>query len=86
MKRVAQLIAAATVAAAAFALAGAPAQSQSAQDACMGDYQKLCSTTIPGGGRIAKCLVAHKDELTDGCKTALRDEAAKRQATGTAKQ
>jgi len=56
------------------------AQSQSTQDACMGDYQKLCSGTLPGGGRIGKCLVAHKDQLTDGCKTALLEEAAKRQA------
>jgi len=62
-------------------LAGAAqAQSQSAQDACMGDYQKLCSGTLPGGGRVAKCLVAHKDALTDDCKTALQAEAAKRQA------
>jgi hypothetical protein len=60
----------------------AQAQSQSTQDACMGDYHKLCSATIPGGGRVAKCLVTHKDELTDGCKTALQAEAAKRQAGG----
>ena len=79
---------AAAMAAAAFAFAGtqAQAQSKSAQDACMGDYQKLCSTTLPGGGRVAKCLVGHKDELTDGCRTALRDEAAKRQAGDGAKQ
>jgi hypothetical protein len=64
------------------AIAGpAQAQSQAAQDACMGDYQKLCSGTLPGGGRIGKCLVAHKDQLTDGCKTALLAEAAK-QKTG----
>jgi hypothetical protein len=58
------------------------AEAQSVQDACMGDYQKLCSGTLPGGGRVAKCLVAHKDALTDGCKTALQAEAAKRQAGG----
>ncbi len=68
------------------AVGAAQAQTKSVQDACMGDYQKLCSATIPGGGRVAKCLVAHKDELTDSCKTALRDEAAKRQAAGGAKQ
>ena len=65
------------------AFAGAAkAQSQGAQDACMGDYQKLCSGTMPGGGRIAKCLVAHKDQLTDGCKSALVAEAAKQKAGG----
>jgi hypothetical protein len=73
---------AAAVTVAALAFADAPARSQSAQDACMGDYQKLCSATIPGGGRVAKCLVAHKDQLTDGCKTALQAEAAK-QKTGS---
>ena len=82
MKAVLSLAAGAAI----FALAGvAQAQSPSAQDACMGDYQKLCSGTLPGGGRIAKCLVAHKDALTDRCKTALRAEAARRQA-GAAKQ
>ncbi len=86
MKATMRLAAVAAIATVAFALAGSQAQSQSVQDACMGDYQKLCTTTIPGGGRIAKCLVAHKDELTDGCKTALRDEAAKRQTNGGAKQ
>jgi len=60
----------------------AQAQSQSTQDACMGDYQKLCSGTMPGGGRIGKCLVAHKDQLTDGCKSALLAEAAKQKAGG----
>jgi len=80
---IAERFAVTTVTATALAFAGAPAWSQSAQDACTGDYQKLCSATIPGGGRVAKCLVAHKDELTDGCKTALRAEAAKRQAGGT---
>jgi hypothetical protein len=60
----------------------AQAQSQGVQDACMGDYQKLCSGTMPGGGRIGKCLVAHKDQLTDGCKTALLAEAAKQKAAG----
>jgi hypothetical protein len=64
------------------AATGVRAQSQAVQDACMGDYQKLCSTTVPGGGRIGKCLVAHKDQLTDGCKTALLAEAAKQKAGG----
>jgi hypothetical protein len=73
-------VAAAAMTVAALALAAVPAQSQSVQDACMGDYQKLCSATVPGGGRVAKCLVAHKDQLTDGCKTALQAEAAKQKA------
>jgi hypothetical protein len=64
-----------------FALAGV-AHAQSVQDVCMGDYQKLCSGTLPGGGRIGKCLVAHKDQLTDNCKTALVAEAAKQKAGG----
>lgn len=75
------LLSIATAAAILGSVAAAQAQSQSAQDACMGDYKKLCSGTIPGGGRVAKCLVAHKDALTDGCKTALQAEATKRQAS-----
>ena len=79
MKTLALSLAVATV----LALAGAArAQSPGVQDACMGDYQKLCSGTLPGGGRIGKCLVAHKEQLTDGCKTDLLAEAAKQKAGG----
>jgi hypothetical protein len=72
-------IAASIAAAAIFAAAGA-AHAQSVRDACASDYQKVCSGMLPGGSRIAKCFVAHKDQLTDGCKTALLTEAAKKKA------
>ena len=26
------------------------------RSACMGDYQKYCKGTVPGGGRIIACL------------------------------
>lgn len=41
------------------------------REACKGDYQQLCSTVQPGGGRILKCLRDQSDKLSEGCKTAL---------------
>jgi hypothetical protein len=53
---------------AATAAQSAPAQTVVA--ACIGDAQKLCAGVQPGGGRIAACLLQHKDSLSDGCKRA----------------
>ena len=63
------------------------AQAQTTAKSCMADYKKLCPDVKPGIGRIAECLVAHKDELKTECVAALRTAAAKRKgATGGAAQ
>jgi hypothetical protein len=38
-------------------------------EACKGDAQKFCTGMQPGGGRIARCLQQHADDLSPGCKT-----------------
>ena len=63
-----------TIASAALLLAsGAMAQEMTAaqRNACMGDYQKFCKGTAPGGGRIIACLAAHNDQLTPACQKVL---------------
>ena len=48
--------------------------------ACSGDYRKLCANVAPGGGRIIACMKARESEVSDACRTALREEQAKRSA------
>ena len=39
--------------------------------ACKADYDKYCTGTIPGGGRIIACLNKQRDSLGDACKKVL---------------
>lgn len=32
------------------------------------DYDKFCTGTMPGGGRIIACLAKQSDKLTEACK------------------
>jgi hypothetical protein len=45
--------------------------------ACMGDYQKFCSGTMPGDGRIIACLVKQSEKLTEACKKVVADAQKK---------
>jgi hypothetical protein len=36
--------------------------------ACKPDYDKYCTGTTPGGGRIIACLEKQHDALSDACK------------------
>lgn len=38
------------------------------RNACIGDYEKFCRGTMPGGGRIIACLEKQHPKLTDACK------------------
>jgi hypothetical protein len=39
--------------------------------ACGADYQKYCTGTQPGGGRVVACLNQHRDQLAAACKKAI---------------
>ena len=45
--------------------------------ACKADYDKYCTGTIPGGGRIIACLNKQYGQLADACKKVL--DAQKKQ-------
>ena len=67
-------------------LSALPASSASAQvpagisQACTGDYRKLCANVAPGGGRVIACMKARESEVSEACRSALRDEQSKRSA------
>ena len=46
------------------------AQNLSAEQrsACKADYDKYCTGTMPGGGRIIACLNKQYGQLADACK------------------
>ena len=51
------------------------AQSNQLQQAlryCRTDMERLCPGVPPGGGRIVRCLKAHKMEISVGCAMTLR--------------
>lgn len=54
----------------------APGDFAKVREACHEDIVRLCKDVQPGDGRIRECLRAHKDELSDGCKTAIREARA----------
>ncbi len=35
---------------------------------CADDAQKFCKDVVPGGGRLARCLRKHANELSPACK------------------
>jgi hypothetical protein len=43
-------------------------QMEELADACKDDAKKLCSGVEPGGGRVGRCLMEHRDQLSPACK------------------
>ena len=38
---------------------------------CRGDYDRLCSSVVPGGGRILACLQSNASQLSPNCAQAM---------------
>jgi len=54
------------------AAAQQPAQpSGTVRAACSADIRTLCGGVQPGGGRIRQCMREKRDQLSQGCKSAL---------------
>jgi Cysteine rich repeat len=54
------------------AVFGQSNQMQQAMRYCRADMERLCPGVPPGGGRIVRCLKAHKMEMSVGCAMTLR--------------
>ena len=46
---------------------------------CADDIAKLCKDVKPGGGRLAKCLKEHENELSPACKEKIAEAGKKMQ-------
>ena len=45
---------------------------RAARDACVADALRLCPGVLPGGGRIILCLASQADQISEGCRTAIK--------------
>ena len=54
----------------------APPTQPPLRHACRADFQKFCADVRPGAGRVAECLLAHKDKLSAGCRDTLAKAGA----------
>lgn len=45
------------------------------KSACQADLKTFCSTVTPGEGRLALCVMAHEDKISDQCYGAIFDAA-----------
>lgn len=88
MKLALLALAAAAIAAPAYAQDAPPAQSPAMQearakvrDACMADMQTLCASATDMRGRM-QCMMQNQDKVSDGCKSAMAALMAARQASG----
>jgi len=44
----------------------------SVMQSCRPDYHRICSFVVPGGGRVARCLLDHETELAPDCLKAIK--------------
>ena len=54
------------------------------RQACGADIARFCSDVHAGGGRVMACFKAHRDDLSDGCKSALAAVRAERRGETSA--
>ncbi len=52
--------------------AGASADAQQDQSACMIDAQAFCGQFIPDRVRVAHCLIANRRRITPACREAVK--------------
>lgn len=52
--------------------AGARADAQQDQSACMIDAQTFCGQFIPDRVRVAHCLIANRRKITPACREAVK--------------
>ena len=52
--------------------------SAEAQQMCTGDAFRLCSSEIPNIPKITACMVKHRAELSQGCRTVMDKGQAER--------
>ena len=45
---------------------------RAARQACVADVVRLCPDVVPGGGRIILCLASQADQISEGCRTAIK--------------
>ncbi len=50
------------------------------REACAADIAKFCQDVHAGGGRVMECFKAHKEDLSEGCKSALMERRAEHRA------
>ena len=49
-----------------------------ARQVCRADYDKLCSSVSPGGGRIRQCMMDNVEKLSPDCRAVVTASAARR--------
>lgn len=52
-----------------------PATAQNLLEACSADIGAHCTAVTPGDGRLASCLYAHEDKLSEPCDIAFGETA-----------
>jgi hypothetical protein len=56
----------------AFAIDAAAQPGSPVAAACKQDVQALCNDVKPGEGRVKECMKSHREQLSAGCKAAIK--------------